>query len=143
MKYKERDELVRGLRDLADFYDKPSSIIFPNPYVHLSHTIYEGEWNKDYSEYQHNEKAEHDKLSRYVRALGACEKKWNDNNLTVKKVFGKRVSLAFSVDRKVVCKKVVKSTKQVPKKVWVEIPNEYDTVDDEVEWVCEDLSLLS
>src|SRR5215831_13767151 len=149
MKYREQQELVRDLRAMADFFEQPTSIVLPKPWLSFHESVREGEWTHvdGKSEFIYNIEASHSKLQSFIRALskgakvGEVSKNWGNADLSVVRKFGK-AKLTFSVDRQIVCKKVVKSVKLVPKREYVEVPGEF-TKEEEVEWICEDPSLLS
>lgn len=139
MKYKEQEQLVADLRALADFYERPESIELPKPY--LTFTEYVNVYDYTKPDYPLDYEASKAKLKRFVRALGSCEKNWGSSDLSVTKRIGK-IRLNFLVNREAVCTKKVVGTKKRPKTAYVEIPNEY--VEEEVvEWVCDDVALLS
>jgi hypothetical protein len=145
MKFKEQKELVRDLRDLADFYERPESIVLPKPHINPHETIYEGKWgdDPDTGEYGfiHDHDAAKARLKRYIRAIGSCEKDWGSDSLRVVKKVG-NIKLTYQIDRKVICEKKVVGKKKVPMRAYVEIPGKFDEIE-EVEWVCEDVALLS
>lgn len=129
MKYKQRDELVAGLRDLADFLESDRGIQLPlvYPRVELGQYFYEStEERKDGCK---------KKMIAAAKALGSSEKQYLGSSFALKKMFGERVHIRFSTEREAVCTKRVVGTKQVQKSRYVDIPGEFDT-QEVVEWDC-------
>jgi len=125
MKYKERDELVADLRELADFLEaKGHKLPIEMWYAFSLSTHLYGDDSKD-------------QMIRAAKNLGSAQKKAETDftfKLT-KPMKNGRVELAFSTSRDKVCTKKVVGTKTKPKMVYVEIPGE--TVEEEiVEWEC-------
>lgn len=127
MKYKDRDDLVQGLRDLADFLERPESIALPMD-RYSPFRLREFLWNDNSKE----------EMKGIVKILGSCKKNYSSSTLSVTKSFGKTVELEYETTRENVCTRRVVETKQVPKKRYVEIPNEFDT-EEVVEWDCDPL----
>src|SRR6266404_7703403 len=108
MKYKEQQELVNDLRELADFYERPQSIELPsvNAGQHFYVTVYD--WLS--GRYEPNPVKTKAKMKRIVLALGSCEKEWYDHALHVVKKIG-TVKLVFEVSRGAVCEKKLTGNK--------------------------------
>lgn len=137
MKYKEQQNLVSDLRALADFYERPESIILPYPYGLMSG--YDGVSVCSYKtgKYAIDVEASAAKIKKIARSVGSCEKNWTSTNLEVIKKFGNDIVLRWVVSREAVCKKVPTGNKIIhPAQV---IP---ERTEEEFEWVCEDVSLL-
>lgn len=127
MRYEDRDELVKGLRDLADFIDK-KGVELPIEYVSPME-LREYFWG-DAEKCKAN-------MIQAAKLLGKSTKDYTSYSFSLEKNFGKFVKLVFNTEREKVCVKKVVGIEQVPKKVYVEIPNE--TVDKEIiEWDCQE-----
>jgi hypothetical protein len=92
------------------------------------HGNYQSELNKD---------ATKANIRRFLRAVGSCDKQFENDKLRIRKVFGKTVILEGAVDRSIACKKIVKEKK------WVEAQVIQGYYDEKVEWDCETPSLLA
>ena len=77
------------------------------------------------------------KMKNIVKALGSCEKIWENRTLVLTKKIGE-VTLTYRTPRDTVCKKVFTGEKKV-------IPSSYipERIEEEFEWVCEETSLLA
>lgn len=130
MKYKERDELVADLRELADLIetrglDLPLEIMYPFSLVQRF--------------YGEEAKA---KLQRAARALpGLVKKDYRMSDLEIiKEMKNGLIKLRFETNRENVCEKRVVQVKKIPKTMIVTIPGQYEN-EEVVEWICSD-SLL-
>lgn len=133
MKYKERDELVSGLRDLADFIEeKGLDLPIKLPRLNLVNYI-EDSWDKSYNAVPGSAR---EKMRRAAIACGKAEKKWDRYSLELIKEFGEHVKLTFRTNREQVCEKKVVGFKDIPEQV-IEARRE-----EIVEWECRD-SLLA
>lgn len=143
MKYKEQQQVVSDLRALADFYERPESIALPAPSLHFDN--YVSDWgyipdpeNLGQKMYGADFEKSKQKIKKITRALGSCKKDFNNTSLSVVKSIGDTVTLSYRVNREAVCKKVPTGITKV-------IPSVYmpERVEEEYEWVCDDVSLLS
>jgi hypothetical protein len=128
MKYKDRDELVQGLRDLADFLERPESVALPIEMY--GHKIDQWIYNED-----DQGRSAKENMKKIVKILGSCKKDYSSSMMLVTKEFGP-VKLEFATSRDGVCTKRVVETKKVPKQRYVEIPGEFDERE-VVEWDCD------
>lgn len=142
MKYKEQEQLVSDLRELANFFERPESIVLPYPYGMLTSydSVSVGKW--DYSsgrgEYKVDVEASTKRIKKITKSIGSCEKNWTSTSLEVIKKLGNDIVLRWYVSREAVCKKVPTGNKIVhPAQV---IP---ERTEEEYEWVCDDVSLLA
>lgn len=134
MKYKERDELVSSLRELADFIED-DGIVLPtlNVYVSGYGSVYDRRppWNL---------RADKTKalMRRIAIAMSPCEKDYSGGSFELKRRFGEKVRVAITAPRDTVCVKKVVGKKVVPKF------RKYGTEEvDDVEWICGDPLLAS
>src|SRR3970040_2760239 len=126
MKYKHRDELVEGLRAIADFIEeKGLELPIDTPYLALEKYIYQ-----NYSSSRHP-RTQRQELQRAAITLGRAEKEF-EYNFTLTRNFGEFVKLRFSVPRETVCKRVVKGKRHIP----AQTTEAYD--EEIVEWICTD-----
>jgi hypothetical protein len=132
LKYKERDELVADLRELANLVEERGvKLPLEMPYfaLRISQRFYEDS----------DGLSPREQLAKAARLLpGKVEKKavYDDFEIHWKTKNGK-CELVFETAQKNVCVKRVTGTEQVPKKVWVEIPGEFETRE-VYEWECHD-----
>lgn len=128
MKYKDRDELVTGLRDLADFIERKGLEL---PIDHPSMTL--NEWLFDDNNWNHkrHSRTAREKIGVVARKLGKAEKDWGSGSLDLRRRFGP-VSIEFTIGREKVCERRVVGSKTVPERV---VPAH---VQEEVEWICTD-----
>lgn len=135
MKYKEQQELVSDLRMLADFYERPESIVLPK--MHLSEWASVNTWDYDAKEGKYVENFEKGKakLKAIVKALGSCEKDFTDSMLQVRKKLNDRVTLNYHVNREAFCKRIPTGEKRV-------IPASAERVEEVYTWDCDDVSIL-
>src|SRR3970282_2334863 len=107
MKYKHRDELVEGLRALADFIEeKGLELAIDTPYLALEKYIYQ-----TYSSSRHP-RTQRQELQRAAITLGRAEKEF-EYNFTLTRNFGEFVKLRFSVPREPICKPLVKGKRHI------------------------------
>jgi hypothetical protein len=132
MKYKERDALVADLRELADLLEERGhKLPIEYPRVSLVSRFYDSE----------GEPTPKTKMLKAAKNIGKADKRQSYDYELIRKMKNGFVELRFETNRENVCTKRVVGTKQVEKKIWVTIPNEF--VDQEVvEWDCSE-SLLA
>jgi hypothetical protein len=127
MKYKERDELVVSLRELADFIEE-KGLELPSMSITASGWI--SSWSNNYRDRNHD--IEKELTRRAAIALGDSKKEYSSSTFQLRKQFG-AVNLVVNTSRESICKKVVTGKKEVPK---------YEQVGteeiDDVTWVCSD-----
>jgi hypothetical protein len=128
MKYKDRDELVADLRELADFLEwkghkLPMELWYPKSF---GARFYESDDVKPI-----------ENMKRVAKVLGKAEKHFNLDFELVRTMSNGHVQLRFETQRENVCKKVVVGTEQVPKRRYVDIPGEFDEKEI-VEWQCDE-----
>lgn len=127
MKYKHRDELVEGLRSLADFIEERGlELPIDSPSVELSEWLYD-----DY--YGRKKRTARDKIRHVAKIIGRAEKSF-DYRFDLTRKFGPFVSLEFSVSRETVCERRVIGKKTVP----AQVHSSPERVEDVVEWICVD-----
>jgi len=123
VKYKDRDELVEGLRAFADFIEERGlELPIQSPKMKLTEILY-GENAKE-------------KIQNVARKIGRAEKNWGSYYFDLRKEFGP-VTLEFSVQKEQVCQKRVVGFKDVPEYI---SPARREEV---VEWTCVDSILAS
>lgn len=126
MKYRDRDELVKSLRDYADFIEE-KGIELPIRYPNMTQLTW------IYPEYDENgepiEQSAATQMANIARTLGSCKKDWSKDFLDISKNFGV-VKIQFTVNRKGVCKKNVVDTIQHEERV---VPAWTEEV---IEWEC-------
>jgi hypothetical protein len=135
MTYKEQRELVSDLRMLADFYERPESIVLPKMHVSEWAGVDTWEYNAEEGKYVVNLEKGKAKLKAIVKALGSCEKNFTSSSLEVRKKLNERVTLNYHVNREAFCKRVPTGEKRV-------IPAREETVEEVYDWICEDTSIL-
>jgi hypothetical protein len=129
VKFKERDELVAGLRELADFLDGPG-IAMPEPSITIS------VWVSDYEAGSYRKLTDIERrrnLKSLVRLLKPVEKKHEGGTLRVVRAFGPRLKLTVTVSREIACKRV--PTGNTIKHAAYVSPAYQE---EEFEWVCTD-----
>jgi hypothetical protein len=115
MKYSEQRELVSTLRELADFYERPSSIVLPCPrFRDTAYVSVTSEWNSETQEYEYDQFATADNLRKIARAAAPVEKFADDYAYGLKRKFGKLIELRWQANRKAVCERKQVGTKVVP-----------------------------
>jgi hypothetical protein len=142
MRYKDAREYAESLRLYADFIEQHGHTLGGSMYItanfaaYLTATDYlqdeeTGEWGTVL-----NEEKTKENIKKFLDAVGSCTKDWDNGNIKITKEFGTCVTLSASVSREVTCKKVPTGEKKV-------IPSYYspERVEEEFEWVCEDVSL--
>ncbi len=132
MKFSERDELVAGLRELADFLDSPRGLELPS--LAVAATAWPYDYHpRTYDRVPGGAKAT---MRRAARALGKADKRHEGHFFSLLRKFGP-VRLELTTSREQVCEKVIIGTKEVPE---VTYPARTEDV---VEWVCSDSLLAS
>jgi len=132
MKYKDRDNLVAGLRELADFVED-RGIELPID-ISVSATAYMPYYSRK-NRKSYNAISEKEKkaiVKQLIRVMKPVKKEYHGNYFTITRLFGK-IKFSLSVDRGVVCKKVPTGNKIIHAARYVE-----EIVEEEVEWVCTD-----
>jgi hypothetical protein len=129
MRYKDRDDMVKGLRDLADLIEE-KGLELPIPSSYYPTTF-------GFHLYESDRIPPKENLKRVAKVLGKAEKKYVFDDFRLTKDFGKYVRLSFATARDQICQKVVTGTKLVPKREVIEIPNQFET-EEIVEWVCDE-----
>ena len=117
----QRKEYVKGLRDLADWYEAHPEIELPYEPVHDNYAV--------------NSKED---AASVIRALGRCDKEYSGNLLTISRQFGP-IKAKFVFYREAVCRKVVVGTREVPEQVIPAQPEEVIPahVEEITKWECE------
>lgn len=122
MKYKDRDELVAGLRQLADFIEA-KGVELPISYypsVKLMDFVYDSRTRGTAVQ----------QMGRAAKTMAPCEKTWEPDYLNLKRKFGRLVELELSTNRRNVCERRVVGVEEVPERV---IPASTREI---VEWDC-------
>lgn len=141
MKYREQAQLVKDLRDLADFLERPESIALPSLYggtFSASGTV--GEWGtKSDGNYGKivDESATRANMRQFARIMKPVDKDYSGGTFTLRKKFGK-LQIAINTDREAVCRMV--KTGEVIEHAEIVLPARTEEV---VEWVCDDPLLAS
>lgn len=144
MTYKEKEEMARHLRELADFVEARGHLIPGSPYhtttlnIGMTHTDYVRD--PETNEYRPviDEAKTKQNLKRTLAALGSCHKDYANDRLVLTKDYSDgSLMVRATADRSVACKRVVVGQKLVPA-AFVQAK-----MVDEVEWQCDEgLSLL-
>lgn len=124
MKYKERDELVAGLRELADFVEKHGVEIPATLRVSSS-------YNFLYDDMHGTAKEKARTIARVLARGGKATKDFQGSYLELSRKFGP-IKVEFNVNREVVCEKRVVEVIQHPESVrsaWTEEVVEWDCID--------------
>lgn len=128
MKYKECQELVEDLREMADLLEA-KGVKLP----------IENFWGIKLSSWFYAEEDSKAKMVQAAKVLGKVDKKYLSDTFTMSRPMKNgKVELRFETSRKAVCTKKVVKIERVPKRDYVDIPGEF--VDKEtVEWECDPL----
>ena len=111
-----RAAFIQALRDCADFFEAHPSIRTPE-----GQTL--NVWNCTKSELGS------------VAAISGWRKTYTDSLFYLTKMFSEDLMLEYNAPRETVCRKVVKGTKMIPAQPEREV--------EDVEWICDDVSLLA
>lgn len=122
--------LISGLRELASFVESNSDIDFP-AFMELN-TLTPITLNV-YSWYADDKKTF---IADLVRRLGASEKIFQDSFISVDRAFGPCVKLSLSMERDLVCERVVVGKKEIPAVDELTVPARPAHTEDIVEWKC-------
>jgi hypothetical protein len=131
VKYSDRDNLVAGLRELADWIEENGHRLPVREIEFKADTWVFDDW-KDYNNPDKYLRPAREKMQQIARVLGRADKELMSDWFSLKKKFGDFVMLEFTSNRKVVCRKVVKGTRTIPEQV---IPEHEEEI---VEWECND-----
>jgi hypothetical protein len=105
VKYSEQRQVVEDLRALADFYEQPRSIALPRPTLYFGGYVGVGaKWNSEAKEYEYDVEGTQAEMAKMARALGTCEKDYNDYELKLTKKFGS-AKIVVSANRNAVCER--------------------------------------
>lgn len=108
---------IDGLREMADWLERhPEYVVTWNP---VTINLFP---------------ADKDDLAEFVRAAGRSSKEWTNDWLIVSVAFGPH-KIDANLSREQVCRRVVTGTK--------EIPAQPARVEEIVEWVCDEPSILA
>lgn len=128
MKYKDRDDLVAGLREFADFIEeKGLELPIREARMHLSPWLFDDYVWKN----RKRSRTAKEKLRRAVLAIGKAEKNFEGGSFKLIRSFGP-ITLQFQLSRQEVCEKRVIARKQIPEQVIEAYEEEV------VEWICTD-----
>lgn len=141
-KYKQVQDDVAKLRELADFLEKngvamPDYWLSHSTHISLTETNY-GRGDNDEWETTIDEDGTKRNIKKFLDAVGPCEKDYREDRLQITTTYKHDGSRMFTgmVDRSIACKKVVKGKKFIKEHL---VPSRFE---EEVEWVCdENLSL--
>ena len=127
MRYKDAARLASNLRNMADFVEEhgvelPGDMYCMSPKMKL--TI----WLRD--------KHAMARAAKVLAKAGIVKKDFSTSYANITKNFGEHVSIECTSLRDKVCTKRVVGTEEVPKRVFVTIPDEYVT-QEIVEWDCD------
>lgn len=109
---KSREEVVRGLKALAEFLEQNDRI--PVPYSIDVNVFVEDK----------------DALADVARSGGRWDKNQSDSFFWLRQDFGGGVNIQVNVNRERVCKRIVTGKKTIPARPEIEV--------DVVEWVCDE-----
>lgn len=115
---KRRAEYVKGLRDLADFFEKNPQL--PHPACNTVNIMV-------------NDK---EQLAAFAK-VGTWEKVYSDTWFMLRRQFGEDLTLDVNIFRSSVCRAVEVGEKHVPAQ-----PAQPARIEKVYEWVCDDASLL-
>ena len=110
-----REEVIQGLRELADFLERNPTV--PTPYAGVTVDVFP----RDREEL------------RQVAAAASWEKVYSTNWFWLQKDFSGGVSLHVDLERDQVCRRVVVGQRTIPAQ-----PAQPEQLVDEVEWMCDD-----
>jgi hypothetical protein len=134
MKYSERDDLVAGLRELADYLETSDGVKLPQMNFYGSTWIYkygtDEDGNTDYS--KTDDFLTRQEMRKLAKALAPCEKDYSNHSFNLKRKFGKYVSVTLNTSRENVCERKVVGTKEIEAQI---IPARTEEI---VEWECRD-----
>ena len=134
MTFKERDELVADLRELANFLEQ-----------HGQKLPMELWYAKSFGArfYDSDDVPPMVKMKRVAKVIGSAEKKHGDYDFElIKKMKHGHVQLRFETARKNVCKPRVVGTEKVQKRIFVDVPGEFEEKEI-IEWDCSEPLLAS
>lgn len=126
MKYKERDELVAGLRELADFIEA-KGLQLPSMDVKATAWVY----GYDPKTYQDNPVRAHLTMRKAAKTLGVAQKQYSNNYFDLIRKFGP-IKLEITTPRRNICERKVVGTREIEEQV---IPARIEEI---VEWECYD-----
>jgi len=129
MKYKNRDDLVSNLRELADFLEAHGLELPSDVYMASSYNfLYD-----DHGEYRHNRSAREKarSITKVLARGGIVEKKFEGGYLELRRKFG-TIVLEFNLSREKVCERKTVGYEDVPEKTTPAYKREI------VEWICTD-----
>lgn len=130
MKYKERDELVSSLRELADFVEKKGLDL---PFLSVTATAHITDYDQNFATVEGKAKR---LMANAARALAPCTKDYSTYYLQLTKKFGD-VKVEVTTYRDKVCKKVpTGEVKLVAETKYVETGNMIQ--EEQFEWVCDE-----
>lgn len=145
--YERRDELVAGLRALADLFEKNGVDKLPLPDNKVVVPLNAQVWEPDQQpgeQWRQKVNAEKSKalLKRIVRGMGAGrkEKEYSQDSFVCRKQLSNEVQLLVRVDRQVACRPVP-TGRTIVHPARVESWTVPERVEEEVEWVCDDTLL--
>jgi hypothetical protein len=102
VKYKDRDNLVSSLRELADFIEDRGIDLPMDYFVGFKLTTYL--YNKE-------------KATRAAKALGKASKVWSEHYLDLQRKFGEAITLEFTINRNNACTVKEVGEKVIPEQV--------------------------
>lgn len=145
--YARRDELVTGLRALADLFEKNGVDKLPLPdgkiIVSLNAQVWEPDPqpNEPWRQKVNPEKSKA-LLKRIVRGMGAGrkEKEYSESSFVCRKQLSDEVQLMVRVDRQVACRPVP-TGRVIVHPARTESYTVPERVEEEVEWICDDTLL--
>jgi len=133
MRYKQQQELVSGLRELADFIEDNIGLPITGGFTLHNYV------NNDYDRETYTEVEGTARLKMRVAALamGSAEKRWDMHGMDLRKTFGSMIQLNFRTTKDNICEKKVVGFKEHPAKVIEAYTEEL------VEWECRDSILAT
>ena len=125
MKYAQRDALVSGLRELADFIEaRGVELPISYPDFSMNHYVY-----PEYSGGEEVQGSALKKIASAAKAMAPCEKTYGEHYFKIIKKFG-IVNLGFSTSRGGICTSRVVGQKEIPEQI---IPARTEDI---LEWDC-------
>jgi hypothetical protein len=122
-----RRQFIEGLRAVAQFYEQNPDAWYDGMPITLNMYV----WGR----------TARDILARTVRALGSCDKSYDDTNLTLSRKFSDQVTLAIFAPRAKVCRRLILGTRVLPAKIIpacpeLRLPAAREQI---IEWKCDPL----
>jgi hypothetical protein len=127
LEQRRRRHFIQGLRAIADFYEQNVDAYYDGMHITLNMYVWGGAARRT--------------LREMARALGQCNKVYDDRNVTVSRQFNEQITLAVFAPRSRVCRRVVTGARMLPARIVpatkeIHIPPARIEI---VEWQCDPL----